>query len=200
MCVPPPTRLRLTELIHFIFLHSTKQTLTSLESRLVPYFFMNHPTHGALVGPFRKLSNPSFSSTPESRTRRVGFLALDVAVTLLGLDQTSNSGSMSKEAETLEKAVTMALLCENTALEGNMMATEMRKYWEDVVLMMKKQNWKVRSVDLKCIDVTCTGRNVEVYPKINDFLNQWNETEWSLFYVYKWFVCGPSRWERYTYG
>ena len=47
---------------------------------------------------------------------------------------------MSKEAETLEKAVTLALVCENTALEGNMMATEMRKYWEDVVLMMKKQN------------------------------------------------------------
>ena len=45
---------------------------------------------------------------------------------------------MSTEAETLEKAVTSSLACENiTALERNTMATELRGYWGDVLSMMK---------------------------------------------------------------
>jgi len=112
--------------------------LTSVESRLVPYFYINHPRRGALAGPFRKLSIPPSSSSPESstRTRRVGFLALDVAATLLGLDEIS-TGSLSNEAETLERAVSSSLACENTSLDA--MATEMRDYWGDVLLMMKNQ-------------------------------------------------------------
>jgi len=106
-------------------------TLISLESRLVPYFFINHPTHGALAGPFRKLSNIS-SSSPESCTCLLGFLALDVAVTLLGLDQ----GGASKEAETLEKAVGLSL---NTALDRNAMPTELKRYWEHALLMVKRK-------------------------------------------------------------
>jgi pre-rRNA-processing protein IPI1 len=111
--------------------------LTSVESRLVPYFFVNHPRHGALAGPFRKLSIPLSASSAESSTstRRVGFLALDVAATLLGLDENSMS---SKVAETLEKAVNSSLACESTSLERDAMATEMRGYWGDILLMMKR--------------------------------------------------------------
>jgi pre-rRNA-processing protein IPI1 len=116
--------------------------LTSLESRLVPYFFIDHPTRGALAGPFRKLSNPPSSSSPESSTstRPVGFLVLDLAATLLGLDKTSISGGVSKDAESLEKAVGLSFGGENAAPGRDAMATEMRKYWENALLMMKRQN------------------------------------------------------------
>lgn len=66
----------------------------------------------------------------------MGFLALDVAVTLLGLDKTSISGA-SKEAEALEGAVGLSL---DASQDRNAVPTEMRKYWEHALLMMKKQN------------------------------------------------------------
>jgi pre-rRNA-processing protein IPI1 len=111
--------------------------LTSLESRLVPYFFINHATRGALVGPFRKLLNFSSSSTS---TRPVGFLVLDVAATLLGLDRVLISGGVSKEAEALEQAVSLSLGGVDAASERSGMLSEMREYWDHTLLMMKRHN------------------------------------------------------------
>lgn len=115
------------------FFFALLQTLTSLESRLVPYFFINHPTRGALAGPFRKLSK--LSSSPESTTRPIGFLVLDVAATLLGLDNGPISGGTSKEAEALSEAVHSSLV--GGEAERNTMQPEMREYWEHA---MKRQN------------------------------------------------------------
>lgn len=47
------------------------QVLASICSRMVPYFVVNHPTRGRLLGPFSRL--------PSTQLRR---LALDVAATL----------------------------------------------------------------------------------------------------------------------
>ena len=46
--------------------------MTSLQSRLVPYFYIDHPSRGPLSGPFCKL--------PRSQLR---VLALDVSATIL---------------------------------------------------------------------------------------------------------------------
>ena len=46
--------------------------MISLQSRIVPYFYIDHPSHGPLLGPFSKL--------PSSRLRH---LALDVTATIL---------------------------------------------------------------------------------------------------------------------
>jgi pre-rRNA-processing protein IPI1 len=46
--------------------------MISLQSRLVPYFYIDHPSRGPLPGPFRKL--------PLSRLR---LFALDVSATIL---------------------------------------------------------------------------------------------------------------------
>lgn len=115
------------------------QALASLESRLVPYFFINHPTRGPLMGPFRKLlSTASLTSSSVSATynsRPVHLLALDVAATLLGLDRTS--GAISKEGETLEKAIGLALAGEIVGSEDEAMVTEMKSYWDHVYLMAR---------------------------------------------------------------
>lgn len=52
--------------------HVHAQLMISLQSRLVPYFHIDHPNRGPLPGPFRKL--------PSSRLR---VLALDVMATIL---------------------------------------------------------------------------------------------------------------------
>lgn len=111
--------------------------MTSLESRLVPYFFINHATRGALVGPFRKLLNLPCSSTS---TRPVGFLVLDVAATLLGLDRALSSGGESKGAEALEQAVGLSLGGVDAASERSGVLSEMREYWDHTLLMMKGHN------------------------------------------------------------
>jgi len=83
------------------------------------------------MGPFRKLlalglASSSVSSTYESRP--VYLLALDVAATLLGLDRTSGG----KEAETLEKAVGLALAGDVAGWGDEAMVTEMKGYWDHV--------------------------------------------------------------------
>ena len=66
----------------------------------------------------------------------MGFLVLDVAATLLSLDNGSISGGTSKEAEALHEAVHSSLAGE-AAPERNAMLPEMREYWEHA---MKRQN------------------------------------------------------------
>lgn len=115
------------------------QVIASLESRLAPYFFISHPTRGPLMGPFRKLlglrlfttslKSSSVSSTYNSRPAYL--LALDVAATLLGLDRTS--GAVSKEGETLERAVGLALTGEMVGSEDEALVTEMKSYWNHVM-------------------------------------------------------------------
>ncbi|KAF8912738.1 hypothetical protein CPB84DRAFT_1670522 [Gymnopilus junonius] len=53
------------------------EILAFLQSRLVPYFHIDHPHRGAVPGPFKKL--------PSSSVSRVRLLALDVAATILAL-------------------------------------------------------------------------------------------------------------------
>ena len=46
--------------------------MISLQSRLVPYFYIDHPSRGPLLGPFRKLS-----------WSQLRLFALDVSATIL---------------------------------------------------------------------------------------------------------------------
>jgi pre-rRNA-processing protein IPI1 len=48
------------------------QLMISLQSRLVPYFYIDHPNRGALPGPFCKLASS-----------QLRLLALDVTATIL---------------------------------------------------------------------------------------------------------------------
>ncbi|KAF8168025.1 hypothetical protein B0H34DRAFT_683973 [Crassisporium funariophilum] len=57
---------------------SQSEIMASLQSRLLPYFYINHPNRGPLSGPFRKLP----SSSP-----RIRLLALDVMATILSLSK-----------------------------------------------------------------------------------------------------------------
>ncbi|PPR00489.1 hypothetical protein CVT24_005549 [Panaeolus cyanescens] len=70
------------------------EMIQSLQSRLIPYFFIDHPTRGAMVGPYKKLppmetrptwSESSLTSRPTRPTSssRVRLLALDVVVSAL---------------------------------------------------------------------------------------------------------------------
>ncbi|KAF9481355.1 hypothetical protein BDN70DRAFT_876306 [Pholiota conissans] len=65
-----------------------------LNSRLVPYFYMEHPSRGALPGPYKKLPTVSAS--------RLRFLVLDVVGTVL-------AESAGKDQVNLSKAVGMAV-------------------------------------------------------------------------------------------
>lgn len=69
------------------------QMIRSLQARLVPYFYIEHPTRGALPGPYKKL--------PPSSVSRVRLLALDVVAILIGSDR--------EEFESLSKAVGLAV-------------------------------------------------------------------------------------------
>ncbi|KAJ3976974.1 hypothetical protein EV361DRAFT_944748 [Lentinula raphanica] len=57
------------------FIH--ENTLTSLQTRFAPYFHITHPTRGAILGPFAKLSKGNFI-VPSGLQRRV----LDVVILL----------------------------------------------------------------------------------------------------------------------
>ncbi|KAJ3844883.1 hypothetical protein F5878DRAFT_21636 [Lentinula raphanica] len=57
------------------FIH--ENTLTSLQTRFAPYFHITHPTRGAILGPFAKLSKGDFI-VPSGLQRRV----LDVVILL----------------------------------------------------------------------------------------------------------------------
>ena len=46
--------------------------MVSLQSRLVPYFYIDHPNRGPLLGPFRKL-----------QSSQLRLLTLDVSATIL---------------------------------------------------------------------------------------------------------------------
>ncbi|PPQ88648.1 hypothetical protein CVT25_010224 [Psilocybe cyanescens] len=74
----------------------TIQTITSLQSRLVPYFHMDHPSRGALPGPYNKL--------PTSSTSRVRLLVLDVVGTIMALGKQEGH-----EFESLSMAVGLAV-------------------------------------------------------------------------------------------
>ena len=58
-----------------------EQTLSQLSARLVPFFRVNHPTRGEILGPFAKL--------PASPVRT---LVLDVAATLHAADAKDDLG------------------------------------------------------------------------------------------------------------
>jgi len=72
----PETEVRAVSLHFFYPAPSLNDVLTqlmvSLQSRLVPYFYIDHPSRGPLSGPFRKL--------PSSQLR---VIALDVSATIL---------------------------------------------------------------------------------------------------------------------
>lgn len=80
--------------------------IESLQSRLIPYFFIDHPTRGAMIGPYKKLPpietsaawcESSLTSGSEMQPRRTGsssrvrLLALDVVAFCL-----IHSSSMSR--------------------------------------------------------------------------------------------------------
>jgi pre-rRNA-processing protein IPI1 len=63
--------------------------MASLQSRLTPYFHMDHPTRGPLFGPYKKL--------PSLLTSHLRRLVLDTASTILASDrQTEASRGLSK--------------------------------------------------------------------------------------------------------
>ncbi|KAJ3511187.1 hypothetical protein NLJ89_g4242 [Agrocybe chaxingu] len=77
----------------------------SLQSRLVPYFYIDHPSRGPLAGPFKKL--PPQSGASASRVR---LLALDVVATILALGRQDG-----KDFEGLARAVGLAVTGEEEA-------------------------------------------------------------------------------------
>lgn len=104
------------------------QTLASLESRLVPYFHITHPSRGPLAGPFKKLvylradaiaspsrgegasvgANQSVSggmwhAAPKTTSRPICVLVLDVIATLLGLDRAMMGSEEEDETNCLSK-------------------------------------------------------------------------------------------------
>jgi pre-rRNA-processing protein IPI1 len=80
------------------------QITASLHSRLIPYFYMDHPARGALPGPYKKL--PPVSSS------RLRLLVLDVVSTVLG---------KHSQEDNLSKAVALAVAGE-----------EEQDYWSHV--------------------------------------------------------------------
>lgn len=70
---------------------------------MVPYFTVNHPTRGRLLGPFTRL--------PSARLRR---LALDVAVTLGGQEAGELEGAVSEAvSSTGEESYWRALIVQS---------------------------------------------------------------------------------------
>ncbi|KAF8973998.1 hypothetical protein BDZ97DRAFT_1647832 [Flammula alnicola] len=99
MCSPTPSQVILRTLLRVLQRRpkaAQSEIIASLQSRLVPYFYMDHPSRGALPGPYKKL--------PVSSVSRVRLLALDVATTAMSLDK--NEG---KEFEGLSRAVGLAV-------------------------------------------------------------------------------------------
>ncbi|KAJ3762833.1 hypothetical protein EV360DRAFT_34799 [Lentinula raphanica] len=72
------------------FIH--EKTLTSLQTRFAPYFHITHPTRGAILGPFAKLSKGDFI-VPSGLQRRV----LDVVI-LLCTHGSSKPGTILRDA------------------------------------------------------------------------------------------------------
>jgi len=107
--------------------------LTSLQSRLVPYFHIDHPTRGPLGGPFRKLpsagTGTSLNASSSQSASGVRLLALDVVAMLLAMDQSAGNGHPNprgKEGEALLRAVGLAVAGEEEV-----------GYWEQVVCSSK---------------------------------------------------------------
>ncbi|CAA7266517.1 unnamed protein product [Cyclocybe aegerita] len=79
--------------------------IPTVESRLVPYFYIDHPSRGPLAGPFKKL--PPQSGATASRVR---LLALDVVATVLALGRQDG-----KDFDGLARAVGLAVAGEEEA-------------------------------------------------------------------------------------
>ncbi|KDR85071.1 hypothetical protein GALMADRAFT_233681 [Galerina marginata CBS 339.88] len=84
------------------------ETAASFQSRLVPYFYIDHPNRGPLPGPYKKL--------PPSSGSKIRILVLDVAATVLDLGRQNG-----QEFESLSRAVGLAVAGE-----------EEESYWSHV--------------------------------------------------------------------
>lgn len=103
--------------------HKGYKTIYALQARLTPYFHIDHPTRGALPGPYKKLP-PISSSTSRTSPNALAadhtvrsnptvhplrHLALDLAVTLLRLSGDQNDSTGGSSAAKLARAINLAV-------------------------------------------------------------------------------------------